>query len=159
MSKSATHPSAAETLRKLEDRWTKPLIDAGWTAIPSIFIEKQAALGLDAIDMNILVHLSKYWWKADNLPHPSVATIAAAIGIKPRAVQKRMKALEGLGFITRHARRTAFGDNDTNLYSFEGLIKAAAPYAVEKIAAREKRDQEERERVARKRPKLALVES
>lgn len=56
---------------------------AGWNVIPNIIIEKQEGLGLDALDMNIILHLSHYWWQPDNVPHPSVATIAKAIGVVP----------------------------------------------------------------------------
>jgi hypothetical protein len=132
---------------------------AGWNAFPNIIIEKQQALGLDAIDMNIILHLSHYWWTADALPFPSVATIAGAIGVKPRTVQKRIKALHELGLLTRIERRhTRFG-SDTNLYSFEGLIKAALPYAEEKLRARASRAAEEKDRIARKKPKLTVVSS
>lgn len=159
MTNTAIKPAEAEALRKNEAKWTKPLMAAGWNAIPSIIIEKQEALGLDAIDMNIILHLSNYWWHADNLPCPSVATIAKAIGIKPRTVQKRVASLQAIGLLTRTERRkTRFG-SDTNLYSFEGLIDAALPYAQEKVAEREKRDEAEKDRIARKKPKLQLVKA
>jgi DNA-binding transcriptional ArsR family regulator len=154
---TAVNKSEAEKLKRNEQKWTKPLMDAGWNALPSIIIEKQAALGLDAIDMNIIVHLSNYWWNAEKLPHPSIETIATAIGLKPRAVQKRIKALEELKLLTRIERRkTRFG-SDTNLYGFDGLIKAATPFALEKVKAREEKAQQERERVLRKKPKLSVV--
>jgi DNA replication protein DnaD len=154
---TTVNKSEAEKLKRNEQKWTKPLMDAGWNAIPSIIIEKQAALGLDAIDMNIIVHLTHYWWNAEKLPHPSVETIATAIGLKPRAVQKRIKALEELKLLTRTQRRkTRFG-SDTNLYSFEGLIAAATPFAIEKVRTREEKAQQERERVLRKKPKLTVV--
>jgi DNA-binding transcriptional regulator YhcF (GntR family) len=147
----------ADALKRNEQKWTKPLMEAGWNAIPSIIIEKQDALGLDAIDMNIVVHLTNYWWNADKLPRPSVETIAKAIGVKPRTVQKRIKALQTAKLMERIERRkTRFG-SDTNLYGFAGLIEAATPYALEKLQKREQRLQEERERVARKKPKLAVV--
>ena len=91
-------------------------------------------------------------------PSPSVAKIAAAIGITPRAVQKRIKALEANGFLTRTERRQTRYGSDTNLYSFDGLIQHALPYAVEKKAALEQRAQEEKDRLARKKPKLSVVE-
>jgi DNA-binding transcriptional regulator YhcF (GntR family) len=157
MAKVGLNQAEAEALRRNEAKWSKPLMDAGWNAIPSIIIEKQEALGLDAIDMNIIVHLSNYWWHADNLPCPSVATIAKAIGVQPRTVQKRIKALHSLCLLTRTERRkTRFG-SDTNLYGFEGLIAAALPFAHEKLAEREKRKQAEKERLTRKRPKLTVV--
>jgi hypothetical protein len=156
-STTATAKAEADTLKRNEKKWTKPLMDAGWNAIPSIIIEKQAALGLDAVDMNIIVHLSHYWWNAEKLPHPSIETIAAAIGIGPRAVQKRIKALEGANLLTRTQRRKTRNGSDTNLYGFEGLIKAATPFAIEKVKAREDKAQQERERVLRKKPKLTVV--
>lgn len=154
---TALNKAEAETLKRNEQKWSKILMQAGWNALPSIIIEKQEALGLDAIDMNIIVHLSNYWWNAERLPQPSVATIAKAIGVTERTVQKRITALVGLGLMSRQERRkTRFG-SATNLYGFEGLIEAAKPYAVEKIAQREQRQQEERERLSRKKPKLAVV--
>jgi len=147
----------AESLRKNEEKWTKTLMEAGWNAIPSVIIERQQALGLDAIDMNILLHLTNYWWKADNLPRPAVGTIAATIGIKPRTVQKRIAKLEADGFLTRTERRKTRYGSDTNLYSFEGLIEKCLPFAKEKLEARKARDKEEKDRAVRKRPKLALV--
>jgi DNA-binding transcriptional regulator YhcF (GntR family) len=155
---SAT-PKPAEELSKNEAKWTKPLMAAGWSAIPNIFIEKQAALGLDAIDMNIIVHLSSYWHRADNLPHPSVETIATAIGVRPRTVQKRISALQSHGLMTRIERRKTRHGSETNLYSFDGLIRAALPYAQEKLEARRKKEQEEKERIARKKPKLTIVKT
>jgi predicted transcriptional regulator len=157
MGNSGVNQAEAEALRKNEAKWSKPLWAAGWNGIPSIIIEKQEALGLDALDMNIIVHLSNYWWHADNLPCPSVERIAKAIGVGTRTIQKRIKALHALGLLTRTERRkTRFG-SDTNLYGFEGLIKAALPYAHEKIAEREKRKQAENDRIARKKPKLTVV--
>ena len=47
MTNTAIKPAEAEALRKNEAKWTKPLMAAGWNAIPSIIIEKQEALGLD----------------------------------------------------------------------------------------------------------------
>ena len=154
---TALNKAEAETPKRNEQKWSKILMQAGWNALPSIIIEKQEALGLDAIDMNIIVHLSNYWWNAERLRQPSVATIAKAIGVTERTVQKRITALVGLGLMSRQERRkTRFG-SATNLYGFEGLIEAAKPYAVEKIAQREQRQQEERERLSRKKPKLAVV--
>jgi predicted transcriptional regulator len=149
----------AETLRVNEAKWSKPLMTAGWNALPSVIIEKQEALGLDAIDMNIILHLSNYWWRRDNLPHPSVGTIANAIGVKPRTVQKRIAALHAVGLLTRTERRYPGQGSKTNLYSFEGLIKAALPHAEEKLAAIAERDKQNRERLARKRPKLTIVKN
>lgn len=143
-------------LRTNEMKWSKTLMDAGWNVIPNIIIERQEALGLDAIDMNIVLHLSQYWWQSDNLPHPSVATIAKAIGVKPRTVQKHVRGLEDANLVKRIERRHTKTGSRTNLYDFSGLIAAAKPYAKEKMREIAKAKEAKSERLARKRPKLVV---
>lgn len=129
---------------------------AGWSAIPNIIIEKQRALGLDALDVNILLHLIQYWWTEDNVPRPSVGTIADALNVTPRTIQKRITSMQNIGLITRVERRTSKFGSQTNLYRFDGLIAACTPHAVEKIAAAKKKAEEEKDRVKRKKPKLVV---
>lgn len=76
----------------------KPNIAAGWTCIPNILVRRQRTLGLDSIDVNILLHLMTYWWEDGNLPHPSKETLAQAIGISASTVQRRIRAMEAGGF-------------------------------------------------------------
>ena len=146
----------AENLRTNEKKWSKTLMAAGWNVIPNILIEKQASLGLDALDMNIILHLSHYWWQPDNLPHPAVGTIAKAIGVTPRTVQKRITALQDLKLIKREERRYTKQGSVTNRYDFSGLIEAATPFAKEKIKEIEVATKAKRERVARKKPRLVV---
>ena len=44
--KSKTAAADASNLRTNEKKWSKPLMDAGWTAFPSVIIENQKQLGL-----------------------------------------------------------------------------------------------------------------
>ena len=81
---------------------------------------KSAPLGGAHRTLTIILHLVQYWWVADKLPHPSVATIAEAIGVTPRTIQKRIKAL---GLMEREERRHTKYGSVTNLYSFEALSK------------------------------------
>jgi DNA-binding MarR family transcriptional regulator len=152
----STKQADVEKLRVNEKKWSKTLMDAGWNAIPNVIIEKQAALGLDAIDMNIIVHLSHYWWRPENLPHPSVEKIAKAIGVTPRTVQKRIKALQELKLIEREERRYTKSGSATNLYSFRGLIAAARPFAEEKLAEIAANAEAKKQRLERKKPKLVV---
>ncbi|CAA2109010.1 hypothetical protein MBUL_04503 (plasmid) [Methylobacterium bullatum] len=145
-----------EKLKTNERKWSKPLMAAGWNAIPNIIIEKQEALGIDALDMNIILHLTHYWWHPENLPHPSVETIAKAVRVQPRTVQKRVKALCELGLIERKQRRHTKHGSTTNLYSFNGLIKACTPYAEEKLAEIHRAKVAKEERLARKKPRLVI---
>ena len=141
---------AAKELRANEKKWSKTLMDAGWTAFPSVIIERQQALGLDATDVNILLHLASYWWHEDNKPHPAKKTIAAAMGVTPRTVQRRIAGMERDGIIRREERRIPGKGSKTNLHHFDGLIKEALPYAREKLEERARREKEDKARSGRK---------
>lgn len=121
-------------------------------------LERQQALGLDALDVNILLHLARYWWVHDNAPHPSKTSIAKAINVDPRTVQRRIAAMEKGGLIRRELRKTSNNTNRTNRYHFDGLVDEATPYAKERLQERTRRQKEDAERVARKgRPRLSVV--
>ena len=155
---TAKQAEAAKELRVNEQKWSKTLMDAGWTAFPSVIIERQKALGLDATDVNILLHLASYWWTKDNKPHPSKKTIAEALGVTPRTVQRRIAEMEKARFIYREERRIPGKGSRTNRYHFDGLIKAARPFAKEKLEERTRREQEDKARPGRKgRPRLRVV--
>jgi DNA-binding transcriptional regulator YhcF (GntR family) len=141
-----------------EKKWSKELMAGGWTVIPNIIFERQQALGLDPTDINILLHLASYWWKPGDKPHPSKSTIAAAIGIDPRTVQRRIAQMEKGGFIKREQRRVRGVGSKTNIYHLEGLIDAAKPFAAEKVEEQKKRAADRAARASRKgRPNLRVV--
>ncbi len=151
---------AAKEFRVNERKWSKTLMDAGWTAFPTVIIERQKALGLDATDVNIILHLASYWWTSDNKPHPSKKTIAEALGVTPRTVQRHIAAMEKAGFIRREERRISGKGSLTNRYHFDGLIKEAKPFAEEKLKERGRREKDDKARPGRKgRPQLKVVSS
>ena len=157
---AAKQTQAARKLLVNERKWSKDLMDAGWTAFPSVIIERQRVLGLDALDVNILLHLASYWWTKDNKPHPSKKTIGVALDVTPRTVQRRIAAMEAAEFIRREERRIPGKGSRTNLYHLDGLIKAARPYAKEKLQERARREQEDKTRPGRRgRPHLRVVSS
>lgn len=145
---------AVEAVKINEKKWGKTLMEAGWTAFPSILVEKQHALGLDALDINILLYLSTYWWESENKPYPAKKTIAQAIGVDPRTVQRRIAALEHVGLLRREYRPDKDKGNKTNKYHFDGLISEAEPYAKEKLASIKERKEREEDRLRRKKPNL-----
>ena len=57
---TVTKAEQAARLKRNEEKWSPALMEPGWTVIPSIILEKQHALGLDAIDVNILMHLARF---------------------------------------------------------------------------------------------------
>jgi DNA-binding transcriptional regulator YhcF (GntR family) len=143
--------------RRNEEKWTRPLMDAGWTAVPSVILERQRALALDPLDLNILLQLARHWWYAENLPHPSKKAIAECVGVDVSTVRKRIARLEHDGLIRRKPRYGKDGSQQTNHYDFSGLINAATPLAQEAIEVREQRKKEDSARRTRRRRTLTLV--
>src|SRR5437762_9875315 len=127
-----------EQLKRNEQKWSSTLMEAGWTVFPSIILEKQAAFGVDPIDVNILMHLARHWWYSDNPPHPSKALIAKCMGIDRSAVRRHIARMEAEGLIERKARyNKRLGGQETNTYHFDGLISKATPHAQEFLGVRE----------------------
>lgn len=145
-------------LKKLEKRWTAPLIQAGYTVIPNAILLRQQALGLDSLDLNIIAQIASYWWSKEKLPYPSKVRIAKAIGIDPSTVRRRLARLEGGGLISRIPRKSTLGGNDTNEYDLGPLIKAATPYALEMLQEIDSKKKAKLAKLAKKgKPKLSVV--
>jgi hypothetical protein len=143
---------AQEQLSQNEKKWTETLMRAGWTVLPSVILDRQQAFGLDAMDINILLHLAKYWWYSENPPRPSKKSIAECIGVDKSTVRRRIARMENDGLISRQFRFYKKYGQQSNSYHFDGLIKAAIPYAEEAIAARDHQKEEADKRRRRKRP-------
>lgn len=156
MTTAKTKAAPSETVRALEAKWTKPLIAAGFTAMPDVIFRKQKALKLKHIDVLVLLHLASFWWNAAQNPWPSKATIADALDVDPRTVQRSIAKMEKLGYVTRLIRKASVGDNLTNEYDLRGLAAAAAPLAAEELALRAKRVAEDKKRTTT--PTLAVIE-
>lgn len=153
--------SAAEQkkqgVRRNEQKWSPELWGAGWIGIPNIIVEKQGDLGLDATDVNVLLHLLRYWWHRDNLPHPSKRTIAECMGVDPSTVRRHVAKMEKLGLLQRIARKEESRGQKTNYYDFSGLIAAATPLAQEALANKERRRAEDAQRRRPKRGSLTVI--
>ncbi|MEJ8852863.1 hypothetical protein [Variovorax rhizosphaerae] len=59
------------TDRKIEQKWGTALAASGWTGIPNVLFQRQRALGLTSLDVNIILQLAAYWWEPGQ-PAPSV---------------------------------------------------------------------------------------
>jgi DNA-binding MarR family transcriptional regulator len=156
--KKPAAPNVKEVLQENQKKWGPDLMKAGWTLQPNTIFMRQRALGLDSVDINILLVLLSYWWQADNLPFPSKKTIAEAIGCDESTIRRRIKHLEAGKLIKRILRPVDKDRHKTNQYDFTGLIAAATPYAQEEVQAREATREARASRVKRKgRPRLKVV--
>jgi len=143
-----------QNLKENEKKWGKPSIDAGWTLFPSVILERQQALGLDAVDFNIIMHLVKFWWFDNRLPHPAKKTIANCMGIHPSTVQRRIADMEKDGLIRRIKRSDDEKGQQSNQYDLSGLIEKVQEYAMEHIRTREDYNNEKEKRTTRKRVRV-----
>lgn len=158
MTKTKTTVGTKSEVGRLERKWGKRIIEAGWVALPSVFLQRQQAFGLDPLDLNIILQIADHWWERENLPFPSKNTIAKRIGVDARTVQRHIAQMEKDGLIRRIPRHHSSGGSRTNIYSFDGLIREAEPYAQEILNDREKRKREKSSRDTRKRPTLRVVQ-
>lgn len=160
MKKTKTSAAASHQsdVRENVKKWGQALMDAGWTCIPSTVILRQRALGLDSVDMNIILIIAAHWWHASNLPFPSKKLIAQTIGIDVSNVRKRIAKLEKGNLIQRTVRPVPGDRHKSNVYDFSGLIEATEGYAKEELERRETQREERAARAKRKgKPKLKLV--
>jgi len=158
MAKSTSKAPTSNIPKVLEEKWSPEVIEAGWAAIPSAMIEHQRALGLDPIDINIILHLANRWWVKENRPTPSKGSIAEAMKIDVSTVRRRIQNLEKAKLVRRQERRISKRGSLTNVYHLDGLIEALKPFAKVMVAEKKKRVAEREARYAQKSPpKLSLA--
>lgn len=129
---SAKKKVAADTttLRENEKKWTKELLTPGWTLVPNILLTKQHALGLDPVDVNIILQILKHWWHADEAPFPSQIQLAKAMNVDPSTVKRHLSGLRANGFVDWTQRTRKDGGRASNRYDFSGLIHRARELAI-----------------------------
>lgn len=114
-------------------KWGPELVEAGYTLFPSTLIKHHRALGLDTVDLAIVLLLASHWWTAETLPFPSKKTIAGVVGIDASNVRKRIASLEKKGLIKRTMRKVTNDRNKSSLYDLSPLIIKARPFALQEI--------------------------
>jgi DNA replication protein DnaD len=121
-------------------KWTQTVLDPGFTWVPNVLLLKQEELGLDSVDLNILLQLACHWWKSESPPYLSKKTIARRIGRDPSTVRRRITNLVARGFIDRIRRNGKDRAQRVNAYSLKPLVLKLHPFAVAlKKARAEKR--------------------
>jgi predicted transcriptional regulator len=112
-----------DTRKASEKKFGKPVMDLGFCIIPSLLIQAQARLGLEAQQMNILLHLLDMWWDKESKPFPTKEKIAERMGVSTKTVQRHMAAMESAGLVQRVARTRPGRGRTSNEYDLTGLVK------------------------------------
>jgi predicted transcriptional regulator len=72
--------------------------------------------------MVVLLQLVASWWKVNEMPFPSMSTLAERAGISERQVQRAIKSLEQKGYVTK-AKKKIKGVIASNVYDLSPLVK------------------------------------
>lgn len=137
-------PTTEPTRRSLERRWSKEVLEPGFTFIPSVLLRAQARLHIDAIELAVLLHLIEHWWEDDAMPFPSKKRLAERLGVSDKTVQRAIQRLETEGLVKREVRAHASGGQASNRYDLSPLIERLKPIAQEMTEARNKAAAERR---------------
>ena len=126
---------------------------AGYQLVPNVLFRAQKKLGLDAVDVVILLNLSLHWWSPTNLPFPPPAAIANRMGLSRRTVERRIKNLEKKELIRRTPSQVE-GVPQRRRYELGGLVERLGVAASDGLFLR---DLEKRRRVAEKEQRSGRV--
>lgn len=97
-------------MSEVAEKWGEEVARRGFSQVPNYliflnqFIDKDNQLS--PLELLILIQLSGSWWKRDEMPFPSMRTLAVRCGTSERQVLRAVTRLEELTLIKRVKRRT-----------------------------------------------------
>jgi len=106
----------------LQEKWGSA-IEGGFQLIPNVLIRAQKQLGLDAVDVLVLLNLNLHWWSPASLPFPRPAMIANRMGVSKRTIERRLQRLAENGFIERLPPIRQKSGPRVRPYRLTGLVK------------------------------------
>ncbi|HEX7666679.1 MAG TPA: helix-turn-helix domain-containing protein [Polyangiaceae bacterium] len=125
----ASEKKPESTAKENVKKWGATLMADGFTVIPNVIVMHQRKIGLQPLDFAIVAVFAKHWWRAGEPAYPGVKSIAEALGINRRTVQRRLKALVKAKLLRRIDRTKSDGGDNSAAYDLGGLIERAEPYA------------------------------
>jgi hypothetical protein len=118
----------------IEGKWGRLVAERGFAQIPNYLLQLNQFLGderLSPTELLVLLQLVGAWWKKDELPFPSVSTLASRCGVSTRQLQRSVAQLEELNLVKRVKRRTKGGVISANAYDLEPLVEFLGEIAKE----------------------------
>ena len=98
--------------------------EAGFHQVPDVLIRAQNKLGLDAVDLVILVNIIIHWWDKDDLPYPRPEVIAKRMGVSRRTIERRLYELEHNKKLIQRLDSEKFKDKKAiRRFKLDGLIE------------------------------------
>lgn len=107
-------------------KWGPAVAERGFTQLPTYLLNLNRFLDkehrLTPVELLVLFQLVSTWWKKDENPFPSIATLANRCGVSTRQVQRAINHLDELKLIKK-IRRSNKGIIASNSYSMEPLTE------------------------------------
>jgi len=108
-------------MKESEKKWGHAVMQHGYCIYPSILLQAQSRLGVNAQEMVVLLQLAEHWWRADSKVFPKKEIIAERVGLSTRQVQRHIQRLEELKLVQR-VERYRSGLRTSNEYDLKGLV-------------------------------------
>jgi predicted transcriptional regulator len=106
------------------EKWGRAVAERGFAQVPNYllllnqFLDKERRLS--PVEMLVLVQLVGTWWRKDEMPFPSMGTLAVRCGVSERQIQRAVNRLVEIGLIGRVSRRLK-GVISSNAYDLAPL--------------------------------------
>jgi hypothetical protein len=109
-------------MSEITDKWGASVATRGFAQVPNYLLLANQFIDpkLSPIELLLLVQLVGTWWKKNELPFPSVSTLATRCGVSSRQIQRAVSTLEKREMIKRVNRR-AKGIIASNAYDLTPL--------------------------------------
>ncbi len=104
-------------------KWGDSVARRGFAQIPNYllllnqFLDDESRLA--PVELLLLIELVGTWWKREELPFPSIKTLAVRCGVSDRQVQRAIGNLERRGLLKRTKRRSNNGIIASNAYDMK----------------------------------------
>jgi hypothetical protein len=93
----------------------------GWSPTPQLFYRQQSALGLTNNEIALIQHVSSYQYSLKDRPYPRASTLARAMGVSVRAIQKWKASLIQKGLLTTKTKVRDDGTHESSFWDFSPL--------------------------------------
>lgn len=120
---------ADEDVKKADDvvlKWGRDVAGAGFAQVPNYLLRFNQFTSdedrLSPTELLLLIELAGTWWKKDDLPFPSMKTLAVRCGTSERQILRAVKRLEEIPLLQRVNRKKK-GIIASNAYDLSPLVE------------------------------------
>lgn len=113
----ANDKESAREASDLYKKWGAKALSHGWTSVPSLLLKNAGKLDLDPTETLTLIYLIRFWWRAEDLPFPSISKTSEEMGVTRKTLSKKFSSLKEKGFI-----REVKEPGQATKYSLDGLV-------------------------------------